>query len=232
MSILQELENIRYRFVLDLIKKEELYDKKKAVITAEKAFKMCYERYLLMQEILLPLKKRLGERVDVTSISFVNGMQEDTSIVIKYVKDGNNYALALSNLEYADVSIVSTDVIAREESFINSNKKIIIDTFKNISDNSLDSDITIKSTSGKFIVRDTCDRFIIKDNEEKIFSIEGKYSEYEKNGNMFDSTKLTCNYPKLKAILSDCWNGLSLYQHLHIYENDLPVTLIKKLTNR
>ena len=80
MGILGEIESMKYRFVLDLIKNTEHYDKKRSVITAEEAFKLCYNRYLLMQKILMPLKRKLGERVDVTDISFANGNQDETNI--------------------------------------------------------------------------------------------------------------------------------------------------------
>ena len=229
MSILQEFENMRYRYVLDLIKNEEQYDKKKVVITAEEAFKLFYKRYLLMKEILLPLKKKLGEKVEVTDISFVNGMQDDMSIVIKYTKEEKNYVLALSNLDYEDITIISTDVIVSQEQFVDVNKRIIIDTFRNISNNGLDEENIIKSTTKKFIIKDNCDKFKICDIDEKVFGMEGSYSIYEKNGSIFDLSKITCNYSKLKEMLSNSENGLAIYQHMHIYEEDIPKELIKKI---
>ena len=229
MSILQEFENMKYRNVLELIKNEEQYDKKKSAITGEKAIELCYNRYLLMQEILLPLKTKLGERVEVTNIYITNPNEEDNGIIIKYIKDNKDYVLALTNLDYEDISIISTDIVAQQEHFVEENKKTIIDTFKDISDNSLDDEIIIKSTSGKFMIKDNCDSFMISDIDERIFKMEGKYSTYEKNGSLFDISKLSCNFPKLKVMLSDCSNGLAIYKHLHIYEEDIPKELIKKI---
>lgn len=229
MSILQEFENIKYRCVLDLMKNTEHYDKKKAVITGEDAFKIVYKRYLLMQEIFLPLKEKLGERVDLTDITFINNMQDDTNIVIKYTKDGKNYVLTLSNLDYEDINIVSTDVVAQQEDFVDANKRIIINTFRDISNNSLDDEISIKSTSGKFIIEDNCDRFKISDIGEKIFSLETKYSTYEKNNGLFGISKLTCNFPRLKELLSDNFESYAVYKNLRVYEEDIPKKLIKKI---
>ena len=232
MSILQEFENMKYRCVLDLIKNEEAYDKKRAVINGLDAFKLCHNRYLLMQQILIPLKHKLGERVEITDISFANGMQDDFSILIKYAKDGKNYLFTLANQDYEDISIVSSDLTLQKENFAKDNKRIIMKTFKDIDNNSLDEDITLTSTTGKFVIRDNCDSFLIQDSAKKIFSIEGKYSVYEKSGALFDSSKINCNYPKLKEMLSDCWNGVAIYEHLHIYKDNVPKQLTKKLTHR
>ena len=84
MSILQEFENMKYHFVLNLIKKEEQYDKKRKVITASELHKKCYDRFLSTQEILLPLKKRLGDRVEVTDINFVNSNEDEKNLIYHY----------------------------------------------------------------------------------------------------------------------------------------------------
>ncbi len=231
MSILGELRSKKeYQSILELIKKEEAHNKKKAVIPAEELFRKCFDRYMKIQRILLPLKKKLGERVDVTDMSFVNGMQEDTAIMIKYEKEGKSYVLGLSSNDIEDVNIISSDVIANQEYFVDHNKDIIIEAFRRINEGSLSDEITLKSTSGLFSIRDNCDSFIIKDVDNKILSLEGKYSTYEKTGNFFNPAKLVCNYPKLKEVLLDNGGGLFLYQHILVYEDDIPNMLIQKLT--
>ena len=231
MSIFEEIESLKYRFVLDLIKSEEQYNKDKSVYDANKAFELFYKRYNLMQEVLNPLKEALGENVDVTDISFNNGMPDETHIVINYVKEDKSYLLALSNIGFIDIGIVSSDVVARQEDFVAKNKGKIIRTFRNIRENGLEDEITVKSTTGKFSIKDNCDSFIISDAEGKVFKLEGKYSNYKKTGLLYEPTKLVCNYPKLKELLLEDDNALAIYQHTMFYEEDFPKELIKKLTN-
>lgn len=232
MGILQEFKRKKeYQSVLDLVQKEEAHDKKKTVIPAEELFKLCYDRYLRIQHILLPIKLKLGERVEVTDISFGDGMQEETNITIKYEKEGKSYLLTLSCLDYEDICILSSDVGVSQERFIFDNKDIIIEAFKKIDNSSLRNNVVLNSTSGLFIMKDNCDSFSIKDKEGKIVSMEGKYSTYEKKGDFFNPTKLVCNYPKLKEVLLDNGGALFMYQHLLVYEDELPNVLTKKLTN-
>ena len=232
MSILQDLEYRKYRYMFDLIKNPEQCDKTKTVITAPEAFKKCHKRYLLMEDVLSPLKKKLGEKVEVTDILFANGMQDDTGMIIKYIKEDHPYILTLSKNDDGEIDILSSQYVAQQEQFVLDNKKMILKTLDNVIDYSLNEDYSVKSTSGKFILKDNCDRFVIKDSEEKMLSIEGKHANYEKTGGLFDLSRLTCNYPKLKELLLENNNILAFYQHIQFYENDFPKQLIKKLTNR
>ncbi len=232
MGILQDIENLKYRYVLDTINGEEQYDKKRSVITGMDAYKMCLDRYNLLQKVLSPLKKRLGDRVDVTDIAFIKSNDDENGIIVKYIKNNQLYFLSLSNLDYEDVNVIGTDEKVKNSDFIDTNRRIILQTFRDISDNSLDDDIIVKSTTGRFTIKDNCDSFSIKDTEGKIFTIDGKYSDYKKNGIISNPSKLLCNFPKLKELLSQEEVVLSLYQHIHIYEDTFPKELTKKLTYR
>lgn len=232
MSIFHEFESMKYRFILDLIKNEEQYDKKRSVITAFDAYNMCYERFQLMQEVFIPLKKKLGSKVDVTDISFIDSGDEEEGIIVKYLKDGKQYFISISNIGDVDISIVASDTRLQKEDFVEVNRGIILNTFKDIRYNSLDTDILLKSTSGKVVISDNCDCFNISDPDKKILSIEGKYSVYDKTKSLTNSINLSCNYSKLRELLLNEENLLALYQHIHIYENDFPKELTKKLTNR
>ncbi len=232
MSILQEFESMKYRFVLDLIDKEEQYDKKRDVLTGTEAFNMCFERYKLMQEILLPLKKKLGDRVDVTDITFVNGCDNENGIIVNYKKDDKRYFITISNLDYEDIDVMVSDSKVQTENFIENNRNIILQIFRDISDNNLDEDINIKSTTGKFTIIDNRDYFTIKDTDSKVFSIGSRYSIYEKKGNIISPQKLVCNFPKLKELLDNEDNIKLIYDHIRIYESNDSKGLTKKLTYR
>lgn len=228
MSIIQDLESLKYRFVLDLFKNNEQYDKKKSVLTALETFNLCYNRYLLLQQILTPLKEKLGGEIDITDISFINGMQGEMSFLVKYLKDGKQYQLSISGLDFQDINILSSDLKIQNSNFIEANRGIILRTFKKLDEESLNNEIVVKSTSGKFVVGDNSDVFSIKNVDGRLFSLKNKYSIYDKTKSL-SSSNLECNFPKLKELIMKDGNILALYQHIHVYEDSLPRELIKKI---
>ncbi len=229
MNLIQEIESMKYRYVLDLINKDEPYDKKRSVITGEDAFNLCYNRFLLMLQVLEPLMSKVGGDYVITDISVTNEAEDDMNIFIKYLKKDRQHILSISCLDYQDIRIVSSDEDVQMDKFGVVNKKIILKTFRDIIDNSLDEEIMLKSTSGKFVVRDNCDFFNIKSFDGKMFSMDKKYVDYEKVGSLLIPTRVECNYPKLKEMLLNENNGLALCQHLRIYEEIVPKELIKKI---
>lgn len=229
MSLLRELESIKYSTVVDLIKRDENYDKKRSVLTGEEVFKLCHNRYLALQELLLPLKEKLGKNIEITDIGLVHGMQDDTSIVVKYNDNGKLNFFTITNSDYDDIEIDLSNDYIEKYGFVLDNKKIIMDILTQISINSLDSEFYLNSTSGKFIVLDNCKSFAIKDTNAKIFCLEGNHLLYKKSGLMYDPEKTICAYSKLKEMLTEEDNIQSIYQHLRVYEEDFPKTLIKKL---
>ena len=106
MGLLDELD--KYHPVFELIKHDESYNKKKNVLTGEEVFKLCQDRYELMQGILRPLKKRLGENIEITDIGFAKGMQDDTCIIVRYNKDDKSHYFSISNTEFNDIEISFT----------------------------------------------------------------------------------------------------------------------------
>ena len=106
------------------------------------------------------------------------------------------------------------------------NRKIILDIFNQIYDESLNTDISINSTSKKFVVKDNFRIFTIKDINEKTFSIEALHSLYAKSGLLYNKEKINSSFPKLKELFTD-ENILNIYHHMHIYEEELPKVLKK-----
>ena len=228
MSLIDELETIKYSSVLDLIKNNEIYDKKRNVLTAEEVFKLCQDRYKLVEDILLPLRKKLVENIEIIDIGFANGMQDDRNIFVRYNKDGKQALFTISNSD-GEIYVSANDDKLEKNGFVLVNKKIINDIFNQIGegDEALDSEISINSTSKKFIIKDNFRIFSIKDINEKIFSIEGMHSGYGKDGLLYNEERTTSVYPKLKEKLTD-ENVLNVYKHVHVYEENLPKVLIKK----
>ena len=231
MSLFSELESIKYYFILDLIKHNEVYDKKRKVLTGQEVFELCQTRYDLMQELLLPLKQKLGENIEIVDIGFAKGMQDNTSIVVMYKSGDKHNYFTISDSGINDIEVTSSDNRLERHGFILANKKIIIDIFKCVYENSLDSEFYINSTSKKFVITDNCKSFNIKDAGMKLFSLEGSHSLYDQEGLMYNMEKTMSAYSRLKEILSNEDNILDIYNHIHVYEDDFPKVLIKK-TNR
>ena len=228
MSLLRELESMKYSAVIDLIKRDEVYDKKRSVITGEEAFRLCHARYQAMQDLLLPLKNRLGKNIEITDISFAHGMQDDTNIVVKYNDNGKASFFTITNSDFNDIEIVASNNRLEKYGFIMANKGIILDIFNKIYVESLDSEFYLNSTSKKFIIKDNCKAFTVKDNNERIFSIETNHFMYSKSNTVYNKDKVICAYQILKEMLLDENNILNIYQHIHVYEEDFPKILIKK----
>lgn len=229
MGLLDEID--KYHSVFELIKNVESYDKKRNVLTGEEVFGLCHNRYKLMQALLHPLKKSLGNDIEITDIYFANGMQDDTCIVVRYNKDDKQNYFYISDAGLDVIEIMSTDSNFEKYGVL-INKGIIKDIFKQINEDSLDSDVNITSTSKKFIVMDNLKSFIIKDSLSKLFTIEGTHSLYAKECLMYSKDKIVTPNTKLKESLLSDENILNIYRNLRVYEEDIPEVLTKKLTYR
>ena len=227
MSILQSIESIKYLFVLDLVKNDETFDKKRSVITGDEVFKLCHERYQFLQSLLLPLKERLGNDIEIIDVSFIKGMQNDTNILVKYNDNNQSKYFTIFYSDLSDVSIELLDGKLEKYDFANSNKRIIRNIYKKIHSESLDTDFYINSTSKKFVINDNCNIFSISDINESVFSVEGSHSVYDKNGLMYDRDKIISYYKKLKELLVQDDNILNIYRHIHVYEEDFSKILKK-----
>ena len=226
MGLLDELD--KYRSVFDLIKNDESYDKKRSTLTGEEVFKLCQDRYELIQSILRPLKKRLGENIEVIDIGFVKPAEEEGRISVWYSKDEKQYLFSISNLGFKDIEISSSDTKLERLEFVLVNKGLILDTFNQIDKDSLDIDISINSTSKKFNITDTLKNFSIKDALGKLLTIEGSHISYAKDGLMYNKDKIVTPNQKLKEALTIDENIINMYRHLRVYEEDIPSVLIKK----
>ncbi len=226
MGLFEEIESIKYRFVLDLIKNDEPYDKKKNTLNGEEVFALCHKRYQLMKNILLPLKEKLGDNIEIIDINFAD-MQDNFSIMVRYSKNSRQNYFTISRSDFNDIEVSSSDNDLEKYDFVILNKKIILDIFKQIYHESLDCEFYINSTSKKFMILDNCKNFNIKDSNNKIFSLECAHLVYEKNNLLCSNEKTLSAYQKLKELLLDYANVLKIYQHLHIYEEDFPQVLKK-----
>lgn len=226
MGLLDDNQNTKYRLITDLVKFDEPFDKKKNSLTGLETLELLHKRYLKLRDILEPLKQKI-KNIEIIDVEFGVGMQEDSSISIRYIKDESQKLLSISNLGDDEVEVISCDKEVGNEVFIQNNKKIFVNIFKGIDEYGLDNKIELNTTSKKFIFSDLADNFIIKDNESKVFGIFTKHSLYEKEKQLV--SRISCNYPKIKDILDNNENILNIYNHLHVYEEEIDKKLLKKL---
>ncbi len=224
MGLLDELD--KYRSVFELIKNDESYNKKANVLTAEEVFKLCQDRYELMKETLMPLKNKLGEDIEIIEIGLANTMQDETNIIVRYRKDDIQKYFNISRSGFNDIEIM--DESLEKLGFVTANKGIILDIFDRVDKEELDKQISINSTSKKFVISDIMKKFVISDVNNNLFTIEGSHGLYLKEGLMYDKEKIITPNPKLKEALSVDENIMNIYKHLRVYEEDVPKTLIKK----
>ena len=226
------LQDIKYRSILELIKNEEPFDKKRKVISGLEAFNLCHKRYESLRNILTPLKNKLGKDIIITSINFTNGMQGELGIIIKYIKDRKLNMLAISILDLEINDFILSDSTFESDDFLTLNYDILLkavnelDQFDYISN----PEIFLKSTSNKFDISDNCHEFVIKSIDEKTFSIGNIHRLFDLDGKLFNPDKITSEYPKLLEELMNEENIKKIYSNLRIYENDFPKRLIKKIT--
>ncbi len=224
MGLLDELD--KYRSVFELIKNDESYNKKANVLTAEEVFNLCQDRYELMKETLMPLKNKLGEDIEIIEIGLANTMQDETNIIVRYRKDDIQKYFNISRSGFNDIEIM--DESLEKLGFVTANKGIILDIFDRVDKEELDKQISINSTSKKFVISDIMKKFVISDVNNNLFTIEGSHGLYLKEGLMYDKEKIITPNPKLKEALSVDENIMNIYKHLRVYEEDVPKTLIKK----
>ena len=216
------------RPVMSLIKKDEVYDKKKKVLTGEELFDLCYKRYKLSQRVFLPLQKALSTKYDVTNIRIETGLQDDLVIVVEYKNNEKNLSFTIARIDNSLIDVYQTYDKSPLDTVMQ-NKDVVLKTFDNIINKAYDRDYIVLSTSKNFSICFNCENFIITDVLQKGFSLQMDYSFYEKNKTLYDPKRIICSYKKLKELLLDENNYLNIYRHLHVYEDSVEKTLIKKM---
>ena len=218
-----------YHAAIDLIEREEAYDKKRSVITGEELFKLCHQRYILMQRILGPLKEKLGENLKITDISFTEGMQQEPCIIVEYCDNDKKAYFAVSNFDFDDIEIVIGFNNKDIRNLIVENKNLFIDVFKLANENNFDQEIHVATTSRKFAFGDELNDFILSDNyNSSIFLIFGKHAYYETMGTLYLSKRKNGIFEKVNQLLDNNENINSAFLHTRVYEEDIPKILIKK----
>lgn len=230
MSILQELQDIKYRMVLDLVKKEEPYDKKRNVVSGEEAFLMLHERYESLQNLLEPLKKSLGDNIKFVDISFNNNLEAENNLLIKYLNGYKRCFLGINYIDDGQIDVMLSDISINEEDFLKENYLFLQYVLYKLDDYYINnsSEVIRESTSKKFFIRDNFSIFNIRDQGRKLFSIETSHFQYDKDGLKANRETLS-EYRKLRELLLDSDNIQKIYEHLRIYEDKFPDKILKKI---
>ena len=231
MGTFPDMQNINYRYILELINNEEHYDKNKRVISGLEAFYLFHKRYESLQKILMPLGDKLGQGVNIISISFSNAMQDEKGIAIKYLKDDKLYMISISLFDLGIFDVALSDLVLDSDAFLEKNHDIISSIISELDQfNYIDNyNIVLNSSSKKLIIGDNCDNFMIRSNAEKVCLLETNHYLYEKDKKLFIPEKNVNDNIKINEELMDEENIQKIYNNIRIYENDFPKELIKKI---
>lgn len=229
MTMLNKMEKYAYyRAVLELIDKDEMYDKRRNTINGEELFLLCHKRYQLMNELLQPLKDKLKEDINVTNIFFTEGFQQDTGLIVEYQKDGRKAYFGISNYDFDTLEFISGTSSKEVKGLADKNQKLFDEAFKICYENDFDEELSIKSTSRRFAFRDDTIKFTLNDTcDANILSISGTHVYYETLGTLFLSKDKNSCYKKINQLLNDERMG-KILNHTKIYEDEIPKVLIKK----
>lgn len=229
MGTFSDVQNVNYRFLLELIKNEEHYDKNKRVISGLEAFYLCHKRYESLQNVLAPIKNKIGQDVVITGVNFSNAMQDEKGIAIKYIKNDKLYMMSISTADLGIVNISLSDQGLDNDLFLEENYDVILSVINEL--NGLDyldyPEIILNSSSKRLIISDNFDDFIIKNNDEKVSLLGTNHYLYEKDKKIFIPEKIN-NIIKSEELMNED-NIEKIYNNLRIYEDDFPKTLIKKI---
>ena len=229
MDMLPSLERVGYYYTISrLTKSGEPYDKRKSVITGRELFELCYGRYKRLKEILIPLKEKLGESVEIINIGFGSSMQDEASIFIEYLEDDKKKCIFITkpDLNFAEVSFPEDEKDQRY--LIKSCKRIIDGIFQQVRNEPLGSEYSIPSASRKFVIDDNTRSMRIRYSKGNIMSLGIDYAFYEKSGSLYvpqESISIT----RRDRLFQDESNVSKVYDHLRIYEADVPPVLKKEL---
>ena len=231
MSLLQDIQNMKYRSVIDLIKNEEPYDKKRDVINGYEAYDLCHKRYMSLYNLLSPLKIILGKDVIITGVNFVDGIQDDVSLLIRYTNGEKKSFITLTLISLDEFDVQLSDTSVDHDEFVEKNYHFLKRLIKELVYYGYNDDyeIAVNSTSSKFMMLDNCNSFNIADCDKKTFAIETNHQTNEENGIISSNGKTMSDYPRLKELLMDEENINKVYEHLHIYKDEFPKKLIKKI---
>ena len=232
MGSLLDLQSTKYRFVLDLIKNEEPYDKSMKVMSGLEALYLCHKRYEQLQNILAPLKNIIGNDIAITSVSFPNNMQDETGIAIRYVKDSKlcMMIIRLFDLEAFEISL--SDPELDNEEFLEANRDVINGVIEELTrfEYMDEPELLFKSCSKKFIICDNCNDFVIKSVDEKSLSIGTNHYTYDKEKKLFIPEKINSDNVTLKEELMNEEIIQKIYNNIRIDAEGFPKELIKKIS--
>lgn len=220
---------IMYRAVIDLITREEAYDKKRKTLDGEELFKLCHKRYQMAQELLLPLKEKLGEEMEVTNIAFAQGLKYDTWMIIEYLKNNVKSYLTLSYSTIDNIEMLFSVDNEDAKKVVSQNKDLIIRTFAEGYSRSYDEDLHFTTTSKRFLITDDIETFSMKDSlDGQAINLNTNHSDYEKNKSLSILKNRISQYKNISKILSDDEKLVDTLRNVRVYEDELPKALIKK----
>lgn len=230
--MLNRLEKIKvYRKMQELIVKEDSYNKQKENISLMELLKMSNKRFLLMQDILNPLREALTKDLGDVSISFgnrdqkINNNPDELYIMVQYGDDGRYIVFT----QYDDMEMpfcISNDISIDCHRMEKNNQKLITDALNQGFSGHFEQSHKMINTSKRFIITVSNDYFRFCDKADGQY-INVLYQFGMKNRDSQVVRNLYCCYPKIKEYLESEVNLEGFMQNMKIYEEQVPQYLKK-----
>jgi len=230
--MLNRLEKIKvYRKMQELIVKEDSYNKQKGNISLMELLKMSNKRFLLMQDILNPLREALTKDLGDVSISFgnrdqkINNNPDELYIMVQYGDDGRYIVFT----QYDDIEMpfcISNDISIDCHRMEKNNQKLITDALNQGFSSHFEQSYKMINTSKRFIIMVNNDYLRLCDKADGQY-INVLYQFGMKDCDSQIARKLYCCYPKIKEYLEFEVNLESFMQNMKIYEEQVPRCLKK-----
>ena len=129
--MLNNLEKIRiYRAIINAMKEEEGYNKRKNVLSAREVLDLSFKRYGEMLNVLEPLKKSLMREINVTNIYFAKDYQDETAIIIEYQDEEGKKFFTISEYDDGEIDFLFDIYNGNYQKILDDNRKEIFDAFK------------------------------------------------------------------------------------------------------
>ncbi len=227
--MLNNLEKIRiYRAIINAMKEEEEYNKRKNVLSAREVLDLSFKRYGEMLNVLEPLKKSLMREINVTNIYFAKDYQDETAIIIEYQDEEGKKFFTISEYDDGEIDFLFDIYNGNYQKILDDNRKEIFDAFKANREFNFERETVIPSTSKKFVVKEGSNFYGLFDSQEKNLKLSYNYVESENSKQIIVPYIITSDFKGVNELLKNEANVHNLFENVKVYEENVPKSLLKK----
>lgn len=213
------LDFFEERQFLSTIKNVEKHDKNRNTVSAKEILDLSQKRFILMQDILGPLRDELSKYLEIENMYYDLDVQNNVGIYVAFKENDNEYFLIISQYNLDDDIEISYDSsLGNHSKFVMDNKDKVMKAFELGINHNFEQKFDITSTSKSFVIRNNCILMeLMNKSRRNYFDIQHNFSY--PNGQMHVVRSLNCVYPNILKCLKDNEANLdSFMNHVRVYE--------------